>query len=55
MSNDFDEVIRELVKLMGKSKLNETDYDEVAEKFGTTREEVIQCCIVEATERQCKM
>lgn len=48
MKDSWDKDIERLLELKANGELNETDYDEVAEKHNTTREEVINCCISES-------
>ena len=50
MNETWEEAIDRLVGYRTKGTLIEKDYDEVAEKFSTTREEVIQCCISRQTD-----
>lgn len=45
MKETFDQAIKRLIQMKNNGELKETDIDEVAEKFNTTREEVIACCI----------
>ena len=50
MEETWEEAIDRIVGYMAEETLTEDDYDEVAEKFGTTREEVIDACILRRTE-----
>lgn len=44
MKETFDEAIERLKQMKDNGELNETDIDEVAEKFDTTSNEIIACC-----------
>ena len=50
MEETWEEAIDRIVGYMAEETLTEDDYDGVAEKFGTTREEVIDACILRRTE-----
>lgn len=50
MEDTWEEAINRLVGYMTEGTLTEDDYDEVAERFGTSREEVIDACILRQTE-----
>ena len=48
MEETWEEAIDRLVGYMAEGTLTEDDYDEVAERVGTSREEVIDACILKA-------
>ena len=50
MEESWEETIDRLVGYMADRTLTEYDYNEVAERFGTSREEVIDACILRQTE-----